>query len=416
MERILKFFDVYGREFSLLINGQTKFRSIIGGLLSILTVAVLTWCIISFGSDFYNKQNPKVNIGDGIFSNKDIPILNGSSYQEKYIILQYDRNFDKLFRPTVYYREFNTSDYSYEFISQCPLEYLTLKNIVKDEEDYNYHSFTYYCLRMNNYYLGGMPYTYDAISSYYPLTIYQQDCKEITHDEMQKYNITSCDPSFNTTLDSMVVAIWYEKIGFVPDSKFPFINKIMRRNFFMKQNLTYMVEIPININELKDDVGFLSEIFNTSFDLNIEGTLFYEMYFYSDKKYPGFDMHIYLSDSYKTYTRKYQKLQDLLALIGGFMKLQFTIFGLFESFIRIYLIDSYIADEIFVNFEKNFENFELSQKMNKNYYLDKSSLQLDKNQLRMQNLNSSLIIEKIEKDEKLRSKKIFSILFIIFRR
>jgi hypothetical protein len=393
MERILKFLDIYGREFNLLINGKNKFRSVTGGLLSIMTVGVLIWSIISFGRDFFNKKNPKVNIGDGIYSNDNIPILNGSTYQEKYIILQYDRNYDKVFRPYLSHRIFNTTDYSYDYIKQCPLEYLTQKNIITGKEDFNYDIFTFYCIRMNDYILGGWAYTSDS-SFHYPVSIYPSECKNTPLEEIEKYNLTTCDSNYEMNLDKMLMTVWYEKIGFVPDSKLPFINKIKLKNFFLKHELVYNLEFPINIYELKDDDGYITENINTSFDLNFDESLFYELSQNDVKNFPFFSINFYISDSNKTFSRSYQKLQDLLALIGGFMKLQYFLVSLFEYFLRTYLIDSYIVDEVF-------ENFEFPPKMNyKSFYLENSIMHLNKNQSGIQNLNSSI---KIEKEEKLKS-------------
>jgi hypothetical protein len=256
MESFFKIFDIYGSEFNLKINGQTKFRSVIGGFMSIITMAVFIWTVMSFGRDFYLRENPKITVGDGIYTDEKIPILHGSDYQEKFVIIQYEREFDKIIRPFISY-QVNSSTTEFMYIPQCSLDLLTNKSIISGPDDYSYQMFTYYCLRMNDYSIGGIS-SSPINQNNYPLLVTWDQCENISQDDLVKYNITSCDKSFNSTLSSISMVIWYEKIGFSPNSKIPFIKKQSYSNYYLFNDKTNFVYFPINVYELQDDIGWIS--------------------------------------------------------------------------------------------------------------------------------------------------------------
>ena len=128
MNKFFKLFDIYGEDFNLRINGQSKFKSSIGGILSMITLGVLIWTVISFGSDFYLRENPKITIEDGIYPDESIPVLNGTDYSQKIIMFQYEREFDKLIRP---FMTTNNSTNPISYIKHCDLNYLINNSIIK---------------------------------------------------------------------------------------------------------------------------------------------------------------------------------------------------------------------------------------------------------------------------------------------
>ena len=103
MEKAIQIFDIYGSYFSLRINNQAKFKSILGGVLSIITMGVLLFCILSFGEDFYKKKNPKVSIKEGFYADGEIPILNGTEYEEKSILIAISKYADNIIEPVIIY-------------------------------------------------------------------------------------------------------------------------------------------------------------------------------------------------------------------------------------------------------------------------------------------------------------------------
>jgi hypothetical protein len=366
MDKFFKIFDIYGSEFNLKINGQSKFRSVIGGFMSMMTMAVFIWTVMSFGRDFYLRENPKITIGDGIYPEESIPVLHGSEYQEKFVILQYERDFDKIIRPYISY-QVNSNTTGFEYISQCSVDLLTNKSIISGPDDFSYQIFTYYCVRMNDYLLGGLSSSKNYHNNY-PLIFMWDQCENISEDDSLKYNITSCDKNFNSTLSSMNLMVWYEKIGFSPNSKIPFIKKLSFTNYFLFNDRMSFIYFPINVYELKDDIGWISNSNDDSYDFNFgQSNIIPHPEHDENPRYPKANILVYISDNYRLFSRTYQKLQDLLATIGGFMKLVFTVLSIFSTFIRLYLIDNFIVDKIF-------DDYEVTQESTSRKYVQRNSM------------------------------------------
>jgi hypothetical protein len=148
----------------------------------------------------------------------------------------------------------------------------------------------------------------------------------------------------------MRMTLWYEKIGFSPNSINPFITKIASSYNILTSDKNTFLYYPLNLFNLKDDVGWIANDIRTSLDFNfLPGEILQYPETVKNLKHPRTYIVLYVSDDYKVFTRTYSKLQDLLATIGGFMKLVFSILNTFNVFIRIYLIDYYLLNKIFDN-------------------------------------------------------------------
>jgi hypothetical protein len=267
MDKFFKVFDIYGSDFNLRINGQTKFKSAAGGLLSMLTIGVLIWTVVSFGRDFYLRENPRITIEDGIYSGSEVPVLNGSDYRDRIVILQYEKVFDKMIKPmtTVINEDGSVQDV---YLTECSKEYLYNKTILTAENDFMYKSSAYYCLKLNDFNIGGKP-TTTSSSNNLPLIIQWNDCSALDDSEILANSLTSCDKSFNETISIMRMTLWYEKIGFSPNSKNPFVTKISSTfNIFTTDRNTFLY-FPLTLFNLKDDIGWISNDVQTSLDFNI---------------------------------------------------------------------------------------------------------------------------------------------------
>jgi hypothetical protein len=89
ISKFIKTFNIYGNFFNLRINRSAKFKSVIGGFLSFITMGVLTFCVMIFGKDFFEKLHPKVAVEDGLFEDIAIPLLKGSFPMIEFLSTQY---------------------------------------------------------------------------------------------------------------------------------------------------------------------------------------------------------------------------------------------------------------------------------------------------------------------------------------
>lgn len=132
----------------------------------------------------------------------------------------------------------------------------------------------------------------------------------------------------------------------------------------------------MNLIKINDDFGWIIEDITTTYDVNFFTPQLKQSAYNSEEQYPQFTFMIYVSDRFKDYSRIYLKLQDLLAVIGGFMKLIFKFLNIFNFFIRVYLIDNFIMSKIFEIENVMGSNLEMSDSLGdftKSIYMSKIS-------------------------------------------
>jgi hypothetical protein len=346
IERIIRTFDIYGSPFTLRINGQNKFKSKTGGFFSLLTLGVLLMTIVYFGKNFYQRQNPKLSIEEGLYSNSEIPILDGSDYEDRYFVITYEQRLDSVIKPftTKPVLDDKRIQIGFEqvFIPNCSKDFLLNKSIIKNEEDFLYSYYSFKCLKLNDFKIGAM--SYDTS----PLVINMQKCSEIEQSYLLKYNMTNCQSNYNDTIDYMPLTVWYDKIGFSPNSKSPFREKTVPTTHIISKDKINYVYFPISLYYLNDDLGWIFNSTEISFTFNFMNYNFVQYPSVGpDASYPQLNLVIYVSDDYKVFTRTYEKIQDLLAVIGGFMKIVFALLNILNLLIRAYLMDNYMVGMIF---------------------------------------------------------------------
>lgn len=357
---MIKAFDIYGNYFQLRIKDQTKFKSIIGGILSIITLGVLIFCFVVFGRDFYKRKNPRILIEDGFYEDDSIPIFNGTLYEEQYFILAFEKQLNYFSVP--YTSSFKNSTMVREYLQPCDINFLVNSTLVSNLTEYRFLNFNYYCLKMNDYEL------FSSKTNKKKINIILRECKGINENDIKQNNLT-CNKTQNESLVGGLLAyMHYYKIGFMPENfDQPFVKKFAEK--LISTQLTYQttVEFTANAINLKDDRGIIiSDVKNTTNLRIVNADIRYDILSVKPT-IPKMTINISLGDDYRTYNRTYSKFQDLLASIGGFMKLILTILYFFNLIVRTYLMDWYIIDNLF--------NHQFEQKItNKSLPMDQSNI------------------------------------------
>jgi hypothetical protein len=336
----IKIADFYGGEFKLLLNSQSKFKSIIGGLLSIITTAVFIWAVLMFGRGFYNRTNPYVKISNGLTSN--ITSLNSSYYSEKIIMLKLDKTITKYATPSILQPNINMN---FTFI-KFPL--CTKDNFIKDflysEEAYNVMQEYYnsYCFRLNDFLIVSK-----AHRSILPLSIGLVGClNKYTYPDL---DYSKCDMSVNgTTFEETFIVLSVWKMMFNSDFKQPIHFRENEYSTTVIRSREMSISIPITPIIFVDDEGWILTDNLTQRDIDFQSW---------DKKennnisflanYPTFTIEFPMADEQQTIYRSYEKFQDFLARVGGFMKIVFSFLSFFNYLISQYLLDKHIDEKVF---------------------------------------------------------------------
>jgi len=341
LENTIKMFDIYGSYFNLRINNQAKFKSVLGGLFSVITMAIFLFCIFNFGHDFYNKVNPKVVTKNGFY--QTVPVLSGNDYENKTVVLMTGNSIKGKFLPSI----FSLQNSTFSPLHHCDENFLIQQGLVQSKEDYEKSIFLFYCFQLNDYPMGAG--TLDPSSIYSPIIIQLIQCGSFDPVMLLNEFNSTCDKEFlndpNSTLTDLPFYVFYEKVGFNPDSVNPFIKKLTYLSFTLTSDKISIIDIPLVTTVLMDDRGIMSsDIMNStilnsgSYNLNQIPQIM---------NFPEVVLRFTLADDNIIYMRSYEKLQDLMASVGGFMKLIFTALNILNFIIRAYLIDMHIIDTLF---------------------------------------------------------------------
>ena len=107
--------DYMGKDFKFLINGDDSFKTILGGLISLLTILANIVCFWYFGQDLYYRESPaylvkKENLdhySSQLLNNSNfffavaiqdvnnIPIDDRSYFSHEFTLYQFERNISK---------------------------------------------------------------------------------------------------------------------------------------------------------------------------------------------------------------------------------------------------------------------------------------------------------------------------------
>jgi hypothetical protein len=350
--KYFKIVDFYGGEFNLLINGSSKFKSVVGGILSAITVSILMWVIFDLGSDFIYRTNPYIKTDDNLFVN--FSSITGADYPNKTIFFEAPKYLKKL--AVLWAFQTNRDESKTQILKLCSKDYLinNLKFYNETEWEDNLNIYDFYCFNLNEFEIPTI-----VLGNNKPvtdITIMADSCKDIEsgYSMLSGHNMsdTYCEKdSYNQTIDYTFLTIYFQKLGFSADADDPFISKWSAIGFIFNNDEWGDIKVPVNFYKLVDDRGWLTNNIKISNNLDFSNYRDETSKIQTAFDFPRFKIGFSLSENYKVYSRSYTKLPDFLAKIGGFMKLVLTILSILNSIVSMYLIDDHINEKLFIKSE-----------------------------------------------------------------
>jgi len=398
--KCLRAIDILGKEFKFNINGKVPYNTTIGGLVTIWLFCILCYLSWYFGDDIYLRQSPYLLVENTI--TKDFPIIqvNNSNFFIAMKIDDDDGNvfYDpRFFTYHTYYTTYRLSNDSLklwvedtslsgEFDQEiCNTKHIDRKTLYKERLD------NYFCSNLNNINLGGN-WNADVV---YSLKGFIQMCNS---DTEKKYNITCATKE----------ELNEKKSGSL------YVTSITFKNLLNSKNLTNPIDryytynsFPIHFdvfNFTERDVITEYLTYSVSDIVTDAGIIFKEPNYTSFIEFESFDhvtgmddgvlgyigqvaeMSYTLSRRKQIYNRSYIKIQDVVANVGGFMGL---IYSLFEYLISFYIDNSYtvfLCNKFYklqVD-DDNDENKQLEININKGYNTQRNNFEVNKNNSRSQ--------------------------------
>jgi hypothetical protein len=375
--KIISSFDTYGTLFNFTINRELKFKTLTGGIITVLTFLFIFYTCYLFGQDFFFRRNPKTSMEEIIpFENGRIKISNKNltiawriedAYRRPIKISQ-----DLLF-PVITYVSY--SDFGRNIVQNPIKKNIPIKkcNEVKNINEYDFmieDGVSLNSLKTNDwncidfdfdiFHLGGK--TKTSAHEFFELSL--NTC-EINNNQKICVDINQLEKF----LDHKYISILYPKshISFT-DTEEPF--KVFYYNHVTHLNLNFVKKDSLVLNEeiFSDDKSW---IFDSV--MNYTGLSFKylkNMYYFRDKSYYTnstddvydenkifYSFSFYLDKNHFKYFRSFMKFQDLLAIVGGFVKIvQLIISHIYNKYNK-FSRDKFLINFLFENGNKNVNLF-----------------------------------------------------------
>lgn len=322
--RLLKF-DFFGSQFQFSVMGNNKYKSLQGLFMSSCCLIMVIIVTIMFGKDFYNKENPRI-VSESIKTTdyKEFN-LTPNNITIAFRLEDHKANVAKfsreLIKTKVRYARFIYNDTSQEFDE---LSYY-LKSVQCDEslvpdpkfnKERNLTEWECLDLPKEGLLFGG---SWNSKANYH-------------------FNIeySTCDNNGNNCSNindvrSLLLSDFYYFSMFYPDYYFlpNDINSPQNIKYFnlyttMVPSLHKTYNLYFKSYLLDDDLGWIFKNIKSTpviaFD-SVDKDFEINDFSSNQKNYKFFSLYIYYNSDYEKISRSYMKIQELSALVGGFMKI-----------------------------------------------------------------------------------------------
>jgi hypothetical protein len=327
MSHLLKRIDLYGEKVKFYIKNEETINTVHGGLLTIITIAVIAYATWLIGNDIFYKRTPTAYTESFIQKNFPLVNVNRTNFPFALQVYDIDNNVvedDRIFKMTMFYME-NFIDPDNPTVgtgSQIELElepcqYYHFPNVTKDD------------------FIGaGLPSFKCAKNDSIPVFGYfsENKCNNI------RIKLSMCSSGNCVSEKEILDYMKIRKINlnliylspFLINSNFsqPVQNSINLQYFFAQTTMAKAIQFGLEQNTLVTDSGSLFEQSGSQNFLKLTLLKSLDSIDIDDTNKDLIIMDIYSSNMANTYYRKYIKIPDILATIGGLMSVFFTVFGI----------------------------------------------------------------------------------------
>jgi hypothetical protein len=354
MSSILIAMDIYGMPFNFTIENSSKYRTTMGGVLTLVTLALFVIITILFGQDFFDRDTPRI-LSDTRFPDVNSTYYNFSEANFPLYFMFYDEETfepldlsDKLYYNFFYMQVSRKDDPEKAEFDWYTQTRILLNSTVCSENpkikpkggiDRN----IYQCLKYpdeGGWLMGDSMMIYPVINLQFSLCdVNRQNCKNATvlRDYLSKRKII------------FTVAMMSAK--FYPWNKLePLKDSMIFKYFSVHYNLHRYDAYFMNFVNLDDDQGWITKTIKKvqSFEL---ASVDYSYKFISDENimnHPIFyEVAFSINYSYTSKTRYYMKIQEVLAVVMGFLNIFKAIFLIICGIINPLLMRRQFINEMF---------------------------------------------------------------------
>ena len=372
---LLKFIDFFGKKIEFRIEKKTRFKTVIGGVLSLLQLSLSIFLFFSLGNNMINRTDPDVVVSEIFNPHPSQTPIGKNDYFFMFGLQDhttYQHFYDEgIYTIKLYQRKYYENNVSYDKIVDIPFERCTEDHLPTDLKEYFkkavYGSVNNLICIKKGYDNGQFEIEGSYDSGYFAhIQIFLSVCKNSTEN-----SICKSQKEIDSHLKSGYFAI-YTSDSVIDSRNF--------KNPAVKQGRDYYIPTTSDVKKgivryitsvhiISDEGWLMNDIKNTdhySFHSDKESFELYDKDF--DKEKVLVDYIIRKSTYEKTYTRKYKKIQNVFAEMGGFMNLSFLLLYFFSRpFVEKMYYDS-LTNKLY-NFQS--ETIQTKDKNLKNKKLEK---------------------------------------------
>ena len=324
---LLTFIDIFGTKFHLFMNQKLKFKTWVGGIITIFSLIMGITFIFIFGQDFFFRQHPsytQTTVGEEykrINLTKEKVVI---AFRTEDVYGNYLDTSNYIFPKIYYYSAIPSEDG--EFRNNYKEEYISYRMCNSNDFEGNENFISLYgelyCIEWKNKTFGG--YWDHEFLYYFEIRLfycnnsenysYKNNSKCSTIEELNKYFY----------INTVYFSIYYTNVDFrVNDLKNPLSRSHSNYFTFISHNFRKTDRIYLGEKILNDDQGW---ILNKNKNISIWGgnNIKSDYDYFDNEKLTteGFSsmfysLNIYMTSNKYYYTRKYKKLPDILSMIGG---------------------------------------------------------------------------------------------------
>ncbi len=354
-ENLLKTVDYFGLSFKLNFNNETKYKSNFGGFLTVIISILSISLFVSISLDLINRNQPNVTTVEKC--QQVAPYLSLSNENVLYSIGFIDKNLKTFYDPSYFYFSavqvivLRDKVGNVTIRKEIPLN-LTNCSQFKDyyikngyEDVFNKNNFSQYqCLKS--------PADIDIGGEF--STNYFSNIRFLTSKCLNKSSCKTLN-EIDNILNRGYVEFYYMNNNIqIENASFPFQQFLANYYISIDPGLSKRAELFFKKVTISSDFGLIFRIFSEVSD--IVSDYFREWFFLENTNPQNTEiMTIYISSSKNVLSieRYYMKIQDLSAVIGGFMNICIILARVLTRYFNKVFMDEIMLNKVF-----NFKNDE----------------------------------------------------------
>lgn len=322
---LLRKLDYSSTHVTFFYKGKKNVESAFGGLLSIISAILLMLLVIRFGRDFYLRINPYVyfsTLDTGEYQNLTITPENFTlafRFEDSNSIMVDPEGLSYYFE--VYYENYvrNLTTGQFKMVNQTILPYRSCNIKDVNFEDFRKKDYEYFfCIDYEEMQLGGFWDTYFV--NFFYINYYK-----CNYTNPHNNKICNSVEVTNSLIEGPIYVSFLLPDTYYNQSNYnePFTKKVRSEYYILDESLQKDAYFKLATSQVENDYGWILENFLTVTAINyFSHTVDYNMNIsiLKDENYYLGAANFYLKRELQINHRVYNKIQELIASIGGVFK------------------------------------------------------------------------------------------------